>query len=246
MSWGGLNPALTSWRNGINGLFPDRSTTSDGGYADAVHGSSSQHQPDADGTVDAFDMDNNLLRSGEPNGSDAERALLEALKLDFEADPRAHLWISHREIAQHDIENWEEKTYGGDSPHDEHTHWQSHEQNEDDGRPWDFTHTLTAMGDLMTPKQFTELFIAALSDPTVKKMMQGFPWQYYGSPLEPNNRSTAWILSDIQKYGPAIAEIQATLDAITNPTATAADTVALLRGLLGDRAHAIGAQLAAG
>ncbi len=141
MTWGGLNPALTAWRNGINKLLPGRSTTSDGGYADDAHGGTSQHQPDSDGTVDAFDMDNNLLNSGDPNGTDDERAILEALKLDFEADSRAHLWISHRKIAQHDNQNWKEITYSGSSPHDEHTHWESHSQNESDGRAWKFPHT---------------------------------------------------------------------------------------------------------
>jgi hypothetical protein len=213
MSWGGLNPALTSWRNGINALFPGRATTSDGGYADSAHGGTSQHQPDSDGSVDAFDMDNQLLGSNEPSGNDDERRLLEALKLDFEADPRAHLWISHQEIAQHDTSTpWAEKDYDGASPHDEHTHWQSHEQNEDDGRPWKFPHTEQALEDMMTPEQFIELFQAALADPDVAAKMRAFAWQYAGSPLTPPNRSTAWILSDIQKYGPAIAGIQATLD----------------------------------
>lgn len=141
-SWGGLNPALTAWRTAINALFPGRSVTSDGGYADDAHGGTSQHQPDADGTVDAFDMDNNLLSSSEPGGSDDERELLEALKLDFEADARAHLWISHREIAQHDTDpSWQERYYGGASPHTEHTHWESHSHNESDGRAWKLPHT---------------------------------------------------------------------------------------------------------
>lgn len=148
MAWGGLNPALTSWRNGINALFPNRDTTTDGGYADAVHGSDSQHQPDSDGSVDAFDMDVNLCRSGTSTGSSAEKTLIEALKRDFQADPRAHLWIHDRQIANHEIENWKRRSYGGSSPHTEHVHWESHGQNEADGSPWDFTHTRAAMADL--------------------------------------------------------------------------------------------------
>lgn len=141
MTWGGLNNALTSWRVGINQRFPGRSTRSDGGYADSNHASTSQHQADADGTVDAYDMDNNLQASSTPDGSTVERQLLEALKLDFEADRRSYLWISHREIASRAIGPWRERAYGGDSPHDEHTHWQSVQALEDDGRPWKFTHT---------------------------------------------------------------------------------------------------------
>lgn len=150
MSWGGLNPALNSWRNGINDLFPDRSTTTDGGHADAAHGSSSQHQEDADGTVDAFDQDVNLLNSSDPDGDTREDQLNETLKLDFQADPygRGHLWISNHQIASHDQSNWKRRAYNGSSPHTEHTHWESHEQNEHDGRPWRFTHTIAKLKEL--------------------------------------------------------------------------------------------------
>jgi hypothetical protein len=153
MVWGGLNPALTSFRNGVNELLQGRSMKSDGGYADAAHGSSSQHQADADGSVDAFDCDNNFLNSAVPHGDDRERRILEALKLDFEQDTvaggRGHLWISHGEIAQHDEQNWKELPYTGSSnPHDEHTHFQSHEQNEKNGSPWAFTHTIALLVEL--------------------------------------------------------------------------------------------------
>lgn len=141
MTWGGLNPALTSWRNGINARFPRRGTLSDGARADKLHGSASQHQEDADGTVDAFDMDVNLLGSANPAGTAEERALLEALKLDFEADHRAQLWINRREIANADIDDWRERDYAGPSPHIEHTHWQSRQSRETDGSAWKFTHT---------------------------------------------------------------------------------------------------------
>jgi hypothetical protein len=166
MTWGGLNPALTSWRGGIKELFPHRSDASDGGYADSNHGSKSEHQADADGSVDAYDMDNNLLGSGEPHGDSRERKLLEALKKDFEADPRAHLWISHGEIAQHDDRNWYRDDYTGSSnPHDEHTHWQSHEQNERDGSPWVFTHTIDLLVEMgLMDVKVTAFSPAALED----------------------------------------------------------------------------------
>jgi hypothetical protein len=141
VTWGGLNPALTSWRNGINQRFPGRGFASDGGYADKAHGSTSQHQPDPDGTVDAFDMDVNLLGSDEPTGTPTERRLVEALKLDFETDDRAHLWIHQRRIANEAIDHWRRRHYEGPSPHDEHTHWQSDPNFEHHGEPWRFTHT---------------------------------------------------------------------------------------------------------
>jgi hypothetical protein len=146
MSWGGLNPALTAWRNGVNLRFPRRGTASDGGYADSAHSSSSEHTPDADGTVDAFDMDVNLLSSGTQTGSAAERRIIEALKLDFQDDPRAQLWISYRKISNRDIGPWRVRDYTGPSPHDHHVHWQSRQSLERDGRPWKLPRTDALIG----------------------------------------------------------------------------------------------------
>lgn len=143
MSWGGLNPALTAWRQGINQRFPGRGTGSDGGYADAAHGSDSQHQPDNDGSVDAFDCDVNFLGSRIPAGNPAERRIAEALKRDFQADQhgRGLLWIHQRQIANAEIQHWKRRAYSGDNAHDQHLHYQSRQSKERDGRPWRFIHT---------------------------------------------------------------------------------------------------------
>ena len=143
--WGGLNPALTAWRNAVNKLLVGRSTRSDGARADANHGSDSQHQEDSDGTVDAFDMDVNVLNSSTSTGSAEELKILEALKKDFEADGRAHLWIHNREIAQHN-HGWAENYYGGESPHNEHVHWEARQDREKDGSTWHLPHTEAALG----------------------------------------------------------------------------------------------------
>jgi hypothetical protein len=137
-----LNPALTAWRNAYNRRLPGRGTASDGGYADGAHGSTSQHQPDSDGTVDANDMDVNVLGSSDSNGTADELRIIEAMKLDFERDPRkrGHLWIHNREIAQHD-RSWSENYYGGDNPHDQHVHWESRQDKEDDGSEWPMPET---------------------------------------------------------------------------------------------------------
>jgi hypothetical protein len=161
VSWGGLNPALTAWRNGINQRFPKRGTLSDGARADRVHSSKSQHQQDQDGTVDAYDGDVNYLGSDNPKGTSTERVILKALKMDFEADRRAHLWISNRKIANAKIDSWRERYYAGESPHSEHTHWESEPAHENDGRPWKFPHTDALMqrlnGDEMpTPKDLLD------------------------------------------------------------------------------------------
>lgn len=156
-NWGGLNNALAAWRTGLNALLPNRSTRSDGGRADSNHASTSQHQPDSDGTVDAFDEDRNYLGSSDQDGNAAEDLIKAALDRDFVADPRAHLIISDRTIRNDEIGNWRVRAYSGDSPHTEHTHRQVHQATEDDGRAWKFPNTIAALarlnGDDMEPAE---------------------------------------------------------------------------------------------
>lgn len=149
-NWGGLNPALNAWRNGINRRLSGRDFRTDGARADKNHGSTSQHQEDADGTVDAFDMDTNLLASSTPTGTATERRLIDAMKLDFEQDPhgRGYLWIANREIASADVGNWAERAYSGDSPHTEHVHWQSRQSREHIGSDWPMPHLDAALREL--------------------------------------------------------------------------------------------------
>ena len=143
-SWGGLNKALTAWRNAIERrLGAIRGRASDGARADAAHGSTSQHQEDGDGTVDAFDMDVNVLGSKTSTGTPAELRIVEAMKLDFEQDPhkRGQLWIHAREIANKDRDDWRERDYTGKSPHTEHGHWESDQDREDIGAEWPMPNT---------------------------------------------------------------------------------------------------------
>src|SRR5262245_55854673 len=143
MPWGGLNSALTAWRTAVGARFPGRATASDGARADDAHASTSQHQEDADGTVDAWDMDVNLLDSGAETGSPVELDLIEALKLYFEGDPhrRGQLWIHRRRIANRDVATWRRRDYAGANAHDKHVHWESRQATEDDGREWPMPHT---------------------------------------------------------------------------------------------------------
>jgi hypothetical protein len=132
-----VNNALDSWRDGINARYPKRRKDSDGTKGDAFHARSvSQHNPDGDGTVDAFDMDVNLLGSGTDTGSLAELLEIEKLKRVFEADPRSQLWIHNGQIANRDIGNWKRRPYSGPNKHDHHVHWETRQSKEDDGAPW--------------------------------------------------------------------------------------------------------------
>lgn len=169
-NWGGLNNALASWRRGLNALLPKRSTRSDGGRADSIHASTSEHQADSDGTVDAFDEDVNYLGSTDQDGNAWENRIADALDQDFMADPRWHLIIRDRKIRNDEIRNGAARAYSGSSPHTEHTHRQVHQSMEDDGRPWKFTRTKAVLREMqeaedVTPEQLrTEILNVLKSD----------------------------------------------------------------------------------
>lgn len=122
-----LNRFLTSWRDAVNGHYPSRGKASDGTIGNAAHQaeSFSEHNPDRDGSVDAFDMDVNLFGSSVGTGNADELRQLETLKAEFQRLPESQLWIHRGRIANRDIENWKRRRYSGASPHDHHVHWQS-------------------------------------------------------------------------------------------------------------------------
>lgn len=122
-----LNRFLASWRTAITKKYPKRTKASDGTIGDLRHQaeSFSEHNPDKDGSVDAWDMDVNILGSSNPTGSAAELAELEKLIKAFQRLPESQLWIHNRVIANRDVGNWQRRPYHGVNPHDHHVHWQS-------------------------------------------------------------------------------------------------------------------------
>lgn len=168
--WGGLNPALAQYRRDLNALLPGRSTRSDGGRADSNHSSSSQHQPDADGTVDAFDEDVNYLGSADQDGNAWENRIADALDRDFMADPRWQLIIRDRKIRNPDIRAGAARDYLGDSPHTEHTHRQVRQSLERDARPWRFPRTRAVLAQMEEAKMPTaQEIVKALLDTDLGK-----------------------------------------------------------------------------
>jgi murein L,D-transpeptidase YcbB/YkuD len=137
-----LNAALSQWRAEINKRFPRRDRQSDGTIGDAAHAaSSSQHNPDSDGSVDAYDMDVDLDGTNNDRGP-ADH--IEALKQAFQKHPASQLWIHDGQIANRDIDNWRRRKYAGSNKHNRHIHWQTRTSGEKSTRPWEVDRVLDA------------------------------------------------------------------------------------------------------
>jgi hypothetical protein len=142
-----LNRALTNFRNAVNAAYPNRDKASDGTIGDEAHQSTnSDHNPDADGSVDAWDMDVNL-RSGD------DAAAIAVLKRVFQAHPSSKYWIHNDQICFRS-EGWRPRSYSYAGPnrnkHTQHVHWNTRESYEDSTAPWN-------LEDDMTPEQAKQL-----------------------------------------------------------------------------------------
>lgn len=125
-----LTPALTKYRDEVNKRYPKRDKATDGTIGDPAHAARvSQHNPDKDGSVDAWDMDKDL------NGAQSDEREIEFLKLHFQRHDAAHLWIHNRQIALRS-NGWKRETYRGTNPHTGHVHWESQQATENSTKPW--------------------------------------------------------------------------------------------------------------
>lgn len=120
-----LNPALTRFRNEVNARWPDRDKRSDGTIGDAAHqATNSDHNPDTDGSVDAWDMD-----AGP--GVDVQACIAAALKHES-----IQYVIYDRRITSRTwgLGTW--RPYTGSNPHDQHVHFNTRSSHERSARPW--------------------------------------------------------------------------------------------------------------
>ena len=120
-----LNPALTRFRSEVDARYPKRDKKSDGTIGDAAHqATNSDHNPDKDGSVDAWDMD-----SG-PN-VDVQACINAALKHES-----IQYIIYNRRITSRTwgLGTW--RPYTGASPHTEHVHFNTRPSHENSTKPW--------------------------------------------------------------------------------------------------------------
>jgi len=142
-----LNRALTNFRNEVNKKWPNRDKSSDGTIGDARHqASNSDHNPDPDGSVDAWDMDN--------DGVD-----INACKRAFEKHPASKYWI-YNDMISFRSEGWKPRSYAYAGPnrsrHTEHVHWNTREEYEDSNLPW-FTEDEMELTDQVTLSDFPDV-----------------------------------------------------------------------------------------
>lgn len=74
-------PCLDEFRAEINSIFPNRDKKSDGTKGNAAHAArKSDHNPDENGIVKAYDVDEDLLGEGNPSGQDELAKIAEYLR----------------------------------------------------------------------------------------------------------------------------------------------------------------------
>lgn len=129
----------------INTLAPNRSKVSDGWIGDAKHAARhSDHNPDADGTVDARDFTN------DPNGGMDSQKLCDALVAS--RDYRISYIICNGKIiaGRKGPQPWVARKYSGSNSHHHHIHVSVLDEGQDDKTPWKIE---SAFNGTLTPKQ---------------------------------------------------------------------------------------------
>jgi hypothetical protein len=184
MTWY-LAPSLAVLRSEINARWPGRDRASDGTIGDAAHqASTSDHNPNSRGSVDAMDVDEDGVDFG---------VIFAAIK----RHPSARYVIYERTL-YHRLRGWRPEAYSGTNPHDHHFHISIDQTRtaEQDTRSWGL---LTTTGGIMLPKfgdegeevRYWQRMLAAVGESFPKYGLDG----KFGSEM------TAAVLSWFRKQG---------------------------------------------
>jgi hypothetical protein len=249
MAWF-LNPALTRFRAEVDSRWPRRDKASDGTIGDAAHQeTSSDHNPDKDGSVDAWDMD--------IDGVDVQKVIGAALRHES-----IEYVIFNRRITSRSsgLGNW--RPYTGTSPHTEHVHFNTRQSHENSNKPW------FVEEDEMTPAQAKQLEVDAWR---LDALTFGADSVRGG----PRKNEAMWMVRTVKAIANAVSQVDesvatqlkkdlAAIDAAVaasraeigqvdeqvierlGATATPKEQAELLRAALGDRAREVGLLLAQG
>lgn len=132
MSVARLTESLKTLRSQVNALAPKRSKLSDGWIGDTKHSMrKSDHNPEPDGTVDAFDLTHDPA-----NGVDIQK-VCDAIIAS--RDKRVSYLICNGQIIAGNggPQPWVKRVYTGANKHNKHLHVSVLDKHQEDITPWD-------------------------------------------------------------------------------------------------------------
>lgn len=256
-----LVPCLVQLRTEFNRIAPGRDRASDGSVGDAAHQQNvSDHNADEEGRVPIQDADSTNevhaidvdadLRTDDLTMEKVVQFLIARCRAGVER--RLRYIIFNRRIWSASS-SWVQKAYTGASPHTEHAHFSASYETarEADTSSWH-------LEDLMALTTEDKDWIRALFERTAQPDGGGVTSKIGRDALDqgiPNGvtgeKAPAWAV--LRDLGTQVVELRAEVDEIPGAVLAALadagrsdeDLAAALRAVLGDRAAAVGALLAA-